>query len=97
MKIENEITGHLKIHTSSRLKIELWIKDEQVDFFTLDLEAEMVEIHVEKSTRVLLGIRRVYEDYIKLIADLGLEIPVLDATKLIEEDAKTLTCFLQES
>ena len=75
MKIENEVTGHVKIHTSSRLQIELWIKDEQVDFFTLDLEAETVVIHVEKSTRVLLGMRRVYEDYVKLIADLGLEIP----------------------
>ena len=75
MKIENEITGHVKIHTSSRLQIELRIKDEQVDFFTLDLEAETVVIHVEKSTRVLLGMRRVYEDYIKLIADLGLEMP----------------------
>ena len=73
MKIENEITGHVKIHTSSRLQIELGIKDEQVDSFTLDLEAETVVIHVEKSTRVLLGMRRVYEDYIKLIADLGLE------------------------
>ena len=75
MKIENEITGRVKIHTSSRLQIELWIKDEQVDFFTLDLEAETVVIHVEKSTRVLLGMRRVYEDYTKLIADLGLEMP----------------------
>ena len=75
MKIENEITGHVKIHTSSRLQIELWIKDKQVDFFTLDLEAETVKIHVEKSTRALLGMRRVYEDYIKLIADLGLEMP----------------------
>ena len=75
MKIENEITGHVKIHTSSRLQIELRIKDEQVDFFTLDLEKETVVIHVEKSTRVLLGMRRVYEDYIKLIADLGLEMP----------------------
>ena len=75
MKIENEVTGHVKIHTSSRLQIELRIKDEQVDFFTLDLEAETVVIHVEKSTRVLLGMRRVYEDYIKLIADLGLEMP----------------------
>ena len=75
MKIENEVTGHVKIHTSSSLEIELWIKDEQVDFFTLDLEAETIEIHVEKSTRVLLGMRRVYEDYIKLIADLGLELP----------------------
>ena len=75
MKIENEITGHVKIHTSSRLQIELWIKDEQVDFFTLDLEAETVEIHVEKSTGVLLGMRGVYEGYLKLIEDLGLEIP----------------------
>ena len=76
MKIENEITGHVKIHTSSRLQIELWIKDEQVDFFTLDLEAETVEIHIEKCAGVLLGMRGgVYEDYIKLIADLGLEMP----------------------
>lgn len=27
MKIENEITSHVITHTSSRLKIELWIKD----------------------------------------------------------------------
>ena len=54
----------------------MWIKEEQVDFFTLDLESETVEIHVEKSIGVLLGMRRgVYEGYIKLIADLGLEIP----------------------
>ena len=75
MKIENEITGHVKIHTSSRLQIELWIKDEQVDFFTLDLETETVEIHVEKITGVLLGMGGVYEDYIELINRLGLEIP----------------------
>ena len=74
MKKNIEITGHVKIHTSSRLKIELWIKDEQIDSFMLDLEAETIEIHVEKSTRVLLGMRQVYEDYIKLIADLGLEL-----------------------
>ena len=75
MKIENEITGHVKIHTSSRLQIELRIKDEQVDFFTLDLEKETVVIHVEKSTGVLLGMRGVYEGYMQLIKDLGLEIP----------------------
>ena len=75
MKKNIEITGHVKIHTPSRLQIELWIKDEQVDFFTLDLESKTVEIHVEKSTGVLLGMRGVYEGYIKLIADLGLEIP----------------------
>ena len=34
----------------------------------------MVEIHAEKITGVLLGMRQVYEDYIKLIADLGLEL-----------------------
>ena len=75
MKIENEITGHVKIHTSSKLQIELWIKDEQVDFFTLDLESKTVEIHVEKSTGVLLGMRGVYEGYVQLVKDLGLEIP----------------------
>ena len=75
MKIENEVTGHVIIHTSSRVKIELWIKDEQVDFFTLDLEAEMVEIHAEKITGVLLGMGGVYEDYMKLIEELELEIP----------------------
>ena len=75
MKIENEITGHVKVHTSSRLQIELWIKDEQIDFFTLDLESETVEIHLEKGIGAMLGMRGVYEGYIKLIADLGLEIP----------------------
>ena len=75
MKIENEITGHVKIHTSSKLQIELWVKDEQIDFFTLDLESKTVEIHVEKSTGVLLGMRGVYEGYVQLVKDLGLEIP----------------------
>ena len=75
MKIENEITGRVKTHTSSKLQIELWIKDEQVDFFTLDLATETVEIHVEKSTGVLLGMRGVYEGYVQLVKDLGLEIP----------------------
>ena len=75
MKIENEITGLLKVETSSRLQIELWVKNEQIDFFTLDLESKTVEIHIEKSIGVLLGMRGVYEGYIKLIADLGLEIP----------------------
>ena len=76
MKIENEITGHVKVHTNSRLQVELWIQDEQVDFFTLDLESETVEIHVEKGIGILLNMRGgVYEDYIKLISDLGLEIP----------------------
>ena len=75
MKIEIEITGHVKIHTPSRLQIELWIKDEQIDFFTLDLESKTVEIHVEKSTGVLLGMRGVYEGYVQLVKDLGLEIP----------------------
>ena len=75
MKIENEVTGEIEEVIESYVGIELWIKDEQVDFFALDLEAETVEIHVEKSTGVLLGMRRVYEEYIKLIADLGLEIP----------------------
>ena len=75
MKIENEITGRVKTHTSSKLQIELWIKDEQVDFFTLDLATETVEIHVEKSTGVLLGTRGVYEGYIQLVKDLGLEMP----------------------
>ena len=75
MKKNIEITGHVIIHTSSRVKIELWIKDEQFDFFTLDLEAEMVEIHAEKITGVLLGMGGVYEDYMKLIEELELEIP----------------------
>ena len=75
MKKNIEITGHVKIHTPSRLQIELWIKDEQVDFFTLDLESKTVEIHVEKSTGVLLGMRGVYEGYVQLVKDLGLEIP----------------------
>ena len=99
MKIENEITGHVIIHTSSRLKIELWIKDEQIDFFMLDLEAEMIEIHLEKSTRVLLGMRQVYEGYIQLIKDLGLEIPDRNRIKLIlkkeNKQKHLLTCMRQ--
>ena len=74
MKIENEITGHIHLSTSSRLQIELYIKNEQIDFFALDLENKIVEIHMEKGTRMLLGVRQIYEDYIKLINDLGLDI-----------------------
>ena len=76
MKIENEITGHVKIHTSSRLQIELWVKDEQVDFFTLDLVNKKVQNHLN-STKLLLDVSA-YDDYIKLLDDLGLEVPLAD-------------------
>ena len=77
MKIENEIRGHVKIHTSSRLEIELWVKDEQVDFFTLDLVNRKVQNHLINSTKLLLDVSA-YDDYIKLLDDLGLEVPLAD-------------------
>ena len=77
MKIENEITGHVNIHTSSKLQIELCIKDEdeQVDVFALDLVNKEVQTHLENSTRLLIGMNQSYDAYLKLINDLGLEIP----------------------
>ena len=77
MKIENEVTGHVNIHTSSKLQIELCIKDEdeQVDVFALDLVNKEVQTHLENSTRLLIGMNQSYDDYINLIKDLGLETP----------------------
>ena len=77
MKIENEITGHVNIHTSSKLQIELCIKDEdeQVDVFVLDLVNKEVQTHLENSTRLLIGMNQSYDAYLKLINDLGLETP----------------------
>ena len=75
MKIGNEITSYVKMHTLSRLQIELWVKDELFDFFTLDLVNRKVQKHLMDSTKLLLdGVE--YDNYIELLDDLGLEIPL---------------------
>ena len=45
------------------------------DFFAVDTKEKEIITRLNATTKILLNIEHTYEDYIKLIADLGLEMP----------------------
>ena len=77
MKIENEITGEIADVTGSYVGIRLHICsfDGITDFFAVDTKEKEIITRLNATTRILLNIEHTYEDYVKLIADLGLKIP----------------------
>ena len=77
MKIENEITGEIADVTGSYVGIRLHICsfDGITDFFAVDIEEKGILTRLNATTRILLNIEHTFEDYMNLIADLGLEIP----------------------
>ena len=74
MKIEKEIKGEIFCSSVDEFYVKLKIKDERLDWFELDLVNKKIQIYLEKSTQILLGIST-YDDYIRLIKDLGLKLP----------------------
>ena len=77
MKIEIEITGEIADVTGSYVGIRLHICsfDGITDFFAVDTKEKEIITKLNETTGILLNIEHTYEDYVKLIADLGLEIP----------------------
>ena len=77
MKIENEITGEIAEVIESYVGIRLHICSFEgiTDFFAVDVEEKEIITKLNETTKILLKIEHTFEDYMKLIADLGLEIP----------------------
>ena len=77
MKIENEITGEIVEVKEGYIGISLHICsfDDIIDYFAVDIEEKEIITKLNTITKILLKIEHTYEDYIKLIADLGLEMP----------------------
>ena len=77
MKIENEITGEIEEVKESYVGIKLHICsfDGITDFFAVDTKEKEIITRLNATTRILLNIEHTFEDYMKLISDLGLEIP----------------------
>ena len=75
MKKNIEITGEIADVTGSYVGIRLHICDEITDFFAVDIEEKEIITKLNATTKILLKIEHTFEDYMKLIADLGLEIP----------------------
>ena len=77
MKIENEITGEIAEVIESYVGIRLHICSFEgiTDFFAVDVEEKEIITKLNTITKILLKIEHTFEDYMKLIADLGLEIP----------------------
>ena len=75
MKIEKEIKGEIFCSSINEFYVKLKLRDERLDWFELDLVNKEIHSHLEKGTQILLGIST-YDDYIRLIKDLGLELPV---------------------
>ena len=77
MKIENEVTGEIEEVIESYVGIRLHICsfDGITDFFAVDTKEKEIITRLEATTRILLNIEHTFEAYIKLITDLGLEIP----------------------
>ena len=77
MKIENEITGEIAEVKESYVGIRLHICsfDDIIDYFAVDIEEKEIITKLNTITKIILKIEHTFEDYMKLIADLGLEIP----------------------
>ena len=76
MKIENEITGEIEEVKESYVGIKLHICsfDGITDFFAVDTKEKEIITRLNATTRILLNIEHTFEDYMKLIEDLELEI-----------------------
>ena len=75
MKIENEITGEIVEVIESYVGIRLHICGDITDFFAIDTKEKEIITRLNATTKILLKIEHTFEDYMKLISDLGLEIP----------------------
>lgn len=77
MKIENEITGEIAEVKESYVGIRLHICsfDDIIDYFAVDIEEKEIITKLNTITKIILKIEHTFEDYMKLITDLGLEIP----------------------
>ena len=76
MKKNIEITGEIAEVIASYVGIRLHICSFEgiTDFFAVDTKEKEIITRLNATTKILLKIEHTYEDYMTLIADLGLEI-----------------------
>ena len=77
MKIENEVTGEIADVTGSYVGIRLHICsfDGITDFFAVDTKEKVIVTKLNATTKILLNVEHTFEEYMKLIIDLALEMP----------------------
>ena len=77
MKIENEITGILRVIEKETWNVvDLFSNDIKLGEFVFNPKHKSINVELSKCMGKILGINVTeYLDYMKLIADLGLEIP----------------------
>ena len=76
MKKNIEITGILKIDSEKEIVVDLFSNGVKLDWFELNYKHKSINVELSKRMGKILGINVTeYLDYMKLIEDLGLEIP----------------------
>ena len=77
MKKNIEITGEIADVIESYVGIRLHICSFEgiTDFFAVDTKVKEIITRMNATTKILLNVEHTFEEYMKLISDLGLEIP----------------------
>ena len=75
MKKNTEITGEISELKGSKVEIRLHMFEGITDFFAVDTKEKEITTRMNATTKILLNIEHTYKDYMKLIDDLGLEMP----------------------
>ena len=74
MKIENEITGEIREIKENYVGVRLYVGKAISDSFAVDIEGKEIVTMLDTVVKNLLNIENTFEAYMKLIADLGLDI-----------------------
>ena len=76
MKIEIEITGTLKIDSEKEIVVDLFSNGVKLDWFELNYKHKSINVELSDNIGKILKVDvNDYFDYIKLLDELGLEIP----------------------
>ena len=75
MKIVWEIKGEIKEIKKGYIAVRLHIGENITDFFAVDIEEKKILTTLNTVPKLILKVENTFEDYMKLITDLELEIP----------------------
>ena len=80
MKLEYEITGEIteaieSLENYVGIRLHICSFEGITDFFAVDTKEKEIITRLNATTKILLNLEHTFEEYMKLISDLGLEIP----------------------
>ena len=75
MKIENEVTGEIREIKENYVGVRLYVAKAISDSFAVDIEGKEIVTMLDTVVKNILNIENTFEAYLKLIKDLGLELP----------------------